>query len=122
MKTIQTLVVIPAFFLLAACHENVARSEGVPVSEIDLGPGVVDGNKLTLGFLSDALDDGLTIESVKSILGQEPHIVVDNHMTELKYAVSTNDIYENGIRITSVTIVFKDGVLADASVDFTGYV
>lgn len=94
---------------------------GDRTSILSLEPGVVDGNRLSLGGLSDALDEGLTINAAKDIFGKSPLVREYDEITELTYALETNDVFKNGMRITTISIRFKNGVIIDASVGFTGF-
>jgi len=83
--------------------------------------GTIDGNTLTLGHLSDILDEGLTIQTAKNVFGEHPLVQDDGNFIELTYAVNSNNLYKNGMRITTIAIKFKDGVMNKASIGFTGF-
>lgn len=81
----------------------------------------IDGTRWTLSDLSDAFDESLTIEKAKDIFGAKP--LIKEHMGNvmLTYIIETNDIYVRGVRITSLDLLFVDGVFENARFGFTTY-
>jgi hypothetical protein len=82
---------------------------------------MIDGYKLSLGDVSDLLDQDLTIEKAKQFFGDQAIIDEDGRSLKLTYAINSNDLYENGMRITTITLVFIEGKFNKASIGFTGY-
>lgn len=108
-------------FSAVSCQsESITDNENSQI-KVYLDDGRIDGYKLTLGVLSDLLDEGLTIEKTKELLGKNPLVRVDGDTTELRYAVHSNDLHQNGMRITTISITFKNGVMLDSSIGFTGF-
>lgn len=106
--------------LFASCenhHEITAASDKL----INSDTKELNGNVLTFGYFSDILDENLTIQSAKEAFGDDPLVFEDGDTVELTYAVDTDKIYENGLRITTVSITFSKGVMVDSSIGFTRY-
>ncbi|MFC7339557.1 hypothetical protein ACFQY0_20365 [Haloferula chungangensis] len=78
------------------------------------------GDDWTLAELSDFFDQGLTPEEVKLRMGPKPFENVDGSDTELMYEVLTKDRFQNGCRISSISMVFRDGKFLYAEVGMEG--
>lgn len=81
----------------------------------------INSYNYTLGDISDLFDESLTIERCKSFFDAQPLVVDEGDLMTLKYAVNSNDLYENGMRITTIEIEFKKGKFMRSSVGFTSY-
>jgi hypothetical protein len=82
---------------------------------------MIDGYKFSLGDVSDVLDQDLTPEKAKQFFGERYNISEDDKSLKLTYAINSNDLYENGMRITTITLHFIGGKFNKASIGFTGY-
>lgn len=81
----------------------------------------IDGTKWTLSDLSDAFDESLTIEKAKETFGARPLIKEHKGNVMFTYIIETNDVYVRGVRITSLDLLFVDGVFENARFGFTTY-
>lgn len=82
---------------------------------------VIVGSDWTLSQFSDSLDDNMTTEGVMKLFGDEPTIIIDDEFKELIYEVDTKDIYEKGVRLTTITFIFEKNTLLDVHFSFSAY-
>lgn len=71
--------------------------------------GEVDGREWTIAQFSDFFDEDITIEKVKKTFGPKPLIESDGDTVTLKYALGSDKIYDKGVRIHTMSVIFKDG-------------
>lgn len=125
----RLFVVATLFCVAVSCDSSSQEGRGAP-SEINRGSdeeladlherSAILGDHWTLAELSNFFDEGLTPEEVKSRMGPKPFVHVDGTDTELMYEVLTKDRFQNGCRISSVSMVFRDGKFLYAEVGMEG--
>lgn len=128
MKLHKPLHLVLAFLFLISCNKEINVNEEMEGRPPDTklhseyaDKSMIDGYKFTLGDVSDALDSDLTIDKAKKIFGDAPYVKEDGDVVRLKYAVNSNRLYENGMRISMLTLEFKNQKFIRSSIDFTAY-
>ena len=80
--------------------------------------GVVDGRVWTMAQFSDFFDEDITIEKVKKTFGPKPLIESDGDTVTLVYALGSDKIYDKGVRIHTMAVVFKGGHFVNVRIGF----
>lgn len=99
-------------------HEDGVQKADVDMPQENRG-GVVDGRDWTLAKLSDSFDEGMTLASALDLYGEGPVIVEDDGFTMVTYSVDSDDLYVNGVRTTTIDLIFVNSVLENARINFT---
>lgn len=122
------LAIMMAIFSAVSCNKKAERRDQSNDDAVKtklhadyIKDDMINGYKFSLGDVSDVLDQDLTIEKAKQFFGDKHIISEDGKSLKLTYAINSNDLYENGMRITTITLVFIEGKFNKASIGFTGY-
>jgi hypothetical protein len=122
------LVILVLLNLITSCDQGGAKksknndtTEKTKLHSIHADQNSINSYNYTLGEISDLFDENLTIENCKSFFDVQPLVVDEGDLVTLKYAVNSNDLYENGMRISTIEIEFKKGKFMRSSVGFTSY-
>lgn len=91
------------------------NSKDVNVSAID---GVIDGSAWTISDLSDFFDEGLTVEQAISAFGDTPLKRVNGDEVQLVYEILSDKLYFEGVRISTLSITFKDNKIINSEIGF----
>ena len=83
--------------------------EGSTTAERIKADGEVDGREWTIAQFSDFFDEDITIEKVKKTFGPKPLIESDGDTVTLKYVLGSDKIYDKGVRIHTMSVIFKGG-------------
>ncbi|MFC7339667.1 hypothetical protein ACFQY0_20955 [Haloferula chungangensis] len=101
--------------------ESSEMSQSTDQEQLELHErSAILGDHWTLAALSNFFDEDLTPEQVKSRMGPKPFVNVDGSDTELMYEVLTKERFQNGCRISSVSMVFRDGRFLYAELGMEG--
>jgi hypothetical protein len=112
-------------FLVFSC-ERRSSEENISLNEHEdqeNSEGVINGNEWSLSDLSDFFDEGLTIDRVVEVFGDtevESITKEGKEITELVYVVQSDKMHQNGVRLWTITIYFRGGVLLNVETGFTG--
>lgn len=80
--------------------------------------GEVDGREWTIAQFSDFFDEDITIEKVKKTFGPKPLIESDGDVVTLVYALGSDKIFDHGVRIHTMSVIFKGGHFANVRIGF----
>ena len=115
---------VMASFLLMSCDSSDPVSENTNKEISTEGKkedGMIDGNLWTLARLSDSFDSVFTISDAHKLFGNSPSVSEDGDFTEVIYGIDSSDLYQDGVRMTTISLLFEGDVLIDARIAFTTY-
>jgi hypothetical protein len=110
---LKTLIII-ACFLAPSCKEATKTSS----EESD--ESVIDGDAWTMAQFSDFFDEDITIEDVKKAFGSDPLVTEEGQTIKLTYALGSQKIYDNGMRIQTIDVIFKNRKFTEFKIGRTG--
>jgi hypothetical protein len=109
----RCLLVLPCL-LIPSCQEPIeTTSEGSDGS-------VIDGDAWTLAKFSDFFDEDLTAEDVKAAFGSDPMVTTEGDTTELFYALGSQKSHDNGMRIHTIKVFFRNGKFTEFEIGRVG--
>jgi hypothetical protein len=119
-----TVTVILAF-LLTACKKdsqvNEKTNTGISAARKADRDGMIDGEQWTLARLSNSFDAGFNLRDSLRIFGDHPSIEKEGNFTDVTYGIDSPDLYEDGVRMSTISLHFENDILIDARIDFSTY-
>ena len=122
-------MILPLFLGLISCDPSSkgggeSQSGSTHASDEEIAElhdrSAIKGDDWTLARLSDFFDESLTPEKVMDVMGPNPFIDEDGSEVEFKYEVLSRDRFQNGCRVSTVSMVFRDGKFLFGEVGMTG--
>lgn len=119
------IILIGVFLLFAfvvCCNQknNEKQNEDIESNQyLDNQDGMINGEEWSLARLSDSFDKGLTLDDALHLFGDKPVVESDGDITVIAYGINSNDLYENGIRMTIIEMKFKNNVLDGVRIGFS---
>lgn len=123
MKNMVILLIsIFSLFAFVVCcnQKNTEKNEDIKFNQyLDDQDGMINGEEWSLASLSDSFDKGLTLDDALHLFGDKPVVESNGDITVITYGINSNDLYENGIRMTIIEMKFENNVLDGVRIGFS---